>query len=400
MQLKTKRVLQTMAGAVMCMALVAGAQTAAPAPAAPPVWSVGQLDFSGLFDGYYSYNANRPSVVADGAINQDYNFNDLADTFNIAEARLTLNHTADPVGVHVDVVFGRVNTDINPATTTTSSQTSSSQYLEQAYVSWTPAKTHGTELDFGKFVSSAGAEVIESMSNWNYSRSILFVDAIPYWHMGLRTSTPLTKIWTGGIQVVNGWNNDSTFNNGITWAVTSAVVKPNWTWDLNYYNGPATQNVERGKLQLIDSTYEWTPQKGKTLSKLNTYINYDYGQQRCIGGGAPCFGAHGLARWQGIAGAAHFQATGTQAFAGRYEYFDDYQGIRTGYGPKTTLQEFTATYEYKWAAGLLTRIEYRRDWDANNAMDFIKGGRFFGSEHVNAQSTLTIGFVAFFGPHR
>jgi hypothetical protein len=28
-------------------------------------------------------------------------------------------------------------------------------------------------MDFGKFVTSAGAEVIEAKDNWNYSRSLL-----------------------------------------------------------------------------------------------------------------------------------------------------------------------------------------------------------------------------------
>ena len=43
----------------------AAAQAPAPAPAAAPAaaptWSVGPMDISGLIDGYYSYNANRPS---------------------------------------------------------------------------------------------------------------------------------------------------------------------------------------------------------------------------------------------------------------------------------------------------------------------------------------------------
>jgi len=36
--------------------------------------------------------------------------------------------------------------------------------VEQAYVTFKPAKAKGFELDFGKFVTSAGAEVIESYS--------------------------------------------------------------------------------------------------------------------------------------------------------------------------------------------------------------------------------------------
>src|SRR5882724_3992398 len=32
-----------------------------PAPASAPTWSVGPIDFSGLVDGYYSFNANHPT---------------------------------------------------------------------------------------------------------------------------------------------------------------------------------------------------------------------------------------------------------------------------------------------------------------------------------------------------
>ena len=77
MDLKPQRVLQGMAGAVMFLAIVAGAQTTpAPTPASSrhhdsrharsragygPVWSVGTMDLSGFVDGYFSYNHNRPA---------------------------------------------------------------------------------------------------------------------------------------------------------------------------------------------------------------------------------------------------------------------------------------------------------------------------------------------------
>ena len=70
-----------------------------------------------------------------------------------------------------------------------------------------PPKAKGFEADLGKLVASAGAEVIEAKDNWNYSRSLLFAWAIPYCHFGLRTSMPVSKTETVGVQLVNGWNN-------------------------------------------------------------------------------------------------------------------------------------------------------------------------------------------------
>ena len=51
------------------------------------------------------------------------------------------------------------------------------------------------------------SEVIEAKDNWNYSRSLLFALAIPYYHSGVRaTYSPTDKISVMGT-IVNGWNN-------------------------------------------------------------------------------------------------------------------------------------------------------------------------------------------------
>jgi len=194
MSMNTNRILQTMAGTAMAIALTAGAQAPAPAPeatpAAPaaqappapaaalaaPTWSVGPMDISGMIDGYYSVNTNRPSNSANGQINDLYNFNDKTDQFNLSQAMLILNHDPDPVGAHIDLFWGRTNALVNPATTSgnpPASNAADTNYVKQAFLSLKPTKAKGFELDLGKFVTSAGAEVIESKDNWNYSRSLL-----------------------------------------------------------------------------------------------------------------------------------------------------------------------------------------------------------------------------------
>lgn len=388
--MKATHVLHGMTCALLCLALSAGAQTTAPStppapanPPAPPTWSVGSLDFSGYIDGYYSYNANRPSNAANGQVNDLYNFNDKTDQFNLSAAKLTVNHDPDPIGVHVDLIFGRTNALMHSA-----SDKDTDNYIEQAYISAKPNKTHGAEFDFGQFVTSAGAEVIEAKDDWNYSRSLLFAWAIPYYHFGLRTSMPVTKSWTAGVQVVNGWNNVVDNNGGVTIGLTSALTKPKYAWALNYYTGPENTDTQKGYRNLIDTTVTLTP-----TPKLSAYINYDYGQNRTPSSlvgeeSVPARSPH----WQGVAFVARGQITGKAALVGRFEYFNDNQGFSTG--TAQTLKEFTATYEYKWLSGLLTRVEYRRDW--SDADFFHKGD----TGMVDAQSTLTGGLIAFFGPKR
>jgi hypothetical protein len=345
------------------------------------------MDISGFIDVYYSYNFNTPSNSSEtGQVNQLYNFNDKTGQFNLSAAKMTLNHDPGPVGAHIDLLFGRTNTLINSAPTNSSSA-DQLNYIEQAFISLKPPKAKGFEMDLGKFVTSAGAEVIEAKDNWNYSRSLLFVYAIPYWHFGARASMPVSKTETIGVQVVNGWNNVSKSNGGVTLGLNSAYVKPRYAWNVNYYGGPENPSATPGMRNLIDSTLLLTPS-----AKFNAYINYDYGQNRdALTNPAPNNDTK-LKHWQGVAFAARGQVTPKAALAGRYEYFKDYQGFTTGI--TQNLQEVTATYEYKWAAGLLTRIEYRDDWsNVNYFTQNITGA-------VKSQSTLTVALVAFFGPKR
>ena len=88
--------------------------------------------------------------------------------------------------------------------------------------------------------------------------------------------------------------------------------------------------------------------------------------------------------------AGRVQTTEHTALALRYENYNDRQGFITGQAQK--LNSFTLTGEYKWAQGLLSRVEYRRDW--SNQAYFERGNQGLSKN----QDTLTLGFVAFFGP--
>ena len=362
----------------------AAAQTPAAAPA-PPTWSVGPIDFSGLVDGYYSFNANHPADMGSCNFpatcgNQLYNFDVQPNQFSLNMAKLSLSHSPDPVGFQVDFGFGRAFDIIHAAEPTNGPAIF--RNIEQAYVSFKPAKAKGLEVDFGEFVTSAGAEVIETNTNWNYSRSILFGWAIPYYHFGLRTSFPVGKYFTGGVQIVNGWNNIEDTNSGKTIGLTGAFTTKKFVWFNNYYAGPENGGTNRGWRQLYDTTLLFTPS-----GLINAYINIDYGQNTSPA--TPSF----TSKWYGIAGALHVQATPKVAFTPRLEWFKDRDGFSTGVAQD--LKEITLTGEYKMVEGLLARLEYRRDW--SNQPFFNRGLDL--AVHKN-QDTLTAGFVAFFGPKR
>jgi hypothetical protein len=357
---------------------IVATQDATPAAATPPTtpaeptWSAGPIEFSGLVDGYYDANFNHPSTMD----NQLRNFDEKANQFNLNMMKVTMQHDPDPVGFRVDLGFGRAFTTIHAS----EQAPQIFQYLEQAYVSLKPPKAKGFEADFGEFVTSAGAEVIETKDNWNYSRSLLFAWAIPYYHFGLRTSMPLTKTLTGGVQVVNGWNDVEDNNSGKTIGVTGVLTKPKYAVNVNYYVGPEKANTNKGYRNLIDGVLWLYP-----TSKVGIYLNYDYAQERSL--------TNVLDHYQGFAGAARFQLTKTIAVAPRAEIFNDPQGFSTG--TPQQLEEFTITGEYKIAEGFLSRLEYRRDH--SDQFFFQRGTTPNGSQN---QSTLLVGMVVYYGPKR
>jgi hypothetical protein len=355
----------------------APAQTPAPAPA-PPTWSVGPIDFSGLVDGYYSLNFNHPASGFNGL----YNFDVKANQFSLNMAKLSMSHTADPVGFQVDFGFGRAF-DIIHAYEPTGTP-AIMRNVEQAFVSWKPSKDKGFQLDFGKFVTSAGAEVIESHTNWNYSRSLLFAWAVPYYHFGLRM-TETAGHFTGGVQVVNGWNNVEDNNTGKTLGFVGNITSKKIAWNNNYYTGPENPGTNKGFRNLYDTTVLITP-----VDMFNAYINFDYGANKVY----DATGKTGTtAAWYGVAGAAKVQFNSKHALTPRIEWFKDRDGYSTG--TVQELKEFTLTYEYKWVEGLLGRIEYRRDW---SDVPFFERGA--GPGLWKNQDTLALGVIAFFGPKR
>jgi Putative beta-barrel porin-2, OmpL-like. bbp2 len=349
-------------------------------------------------DVYYSFNANHPAGGCNASLpatcgNQLYNFNGQPNQFSLNMLKLSAAHAPDPVGFQVDFGFGRAFDIISAG----EKNPEIFRYIEQAYASFKPAKLHGVEFDFGKFVTSAGAEVIETPNNWNYSRSLLFAWAIPYYHFGLRMSFPVGKYFTGGVQVVNGWNNVEDNNSGKTVGLNGTFTTKKFTWGVNYYGGPENPSTNQGWRQVFDTTLTLTPP-----GKVNAYINYDYGQNRCVvpaisGPDDLCATTSGffppLSVWTGVAGAVHIQATSKWAITPRFEWFNDHEGFSTG--TPQHVKEGTLTVEYKLLEGLLARGEYRYDWSDQpffNRFDLLAV-----SKH---QTTATLGVVAFFGPKR
>ena len=253
------------------------------------------------------------------------------------------------------------------------------RFLPQAYLSVKPANMGGFQFDFGKFYTSAGAEVTETHLNWNYSRSLLYANG-PYYHMGVRTSKPITKWFTAGFQVVNGWNNVEDNNSGKTVGFTTAMTSKKVSWLNTYMVGPEKTQGEKGVRHFWDTVLNLTADDRNSF-----YINFNYGDEKNPRKLDSTF-------W-GIAGAYKAQFNDRWSLSERIEYYKDTSGLITG--KPQALKEFTVTGEYRMKEGFLMRAEYRHDWSDQRFFD--RGAQMGNAKHMH---TLLAGFVVYFGPKR
>lgn len=364
----------------------------APAAPPPPEASASPFDsisINGFVDGYYSYNFQHPhsavaSVPAGNSGSQLSGFRAFdaptnALTLNMIELTLAKAPEATNSRLGFNLTLGYGN-GLNVVNSTEPGGLGYAQYLKEGYLSYLAPMGKGLQIDFGKFVTQHGAEVIESKDNWNYSRGLLFTYAIPFYHFGLRSKYVFNDKYNFSAYLVNGWNNIVDNNSGKTvglqfgWNPSKKVSLVQ-----NYMVGPEQANNNSNKRQLWDTVLTYSP-----TPKLSLMWNFDYGRgDRIAGVARPVW-------WSGAAGYVRYAFSDGYAFAARYEYYNDPFGFTTGTAQH--LNEFTTTFEHRVAKHLITRLEFRRD--LSNQPSLLKG-----STPVTDQNTMAGGLVYVFDIH-
>jgi hypothetical protein len=344
-----------------------------------------RTEVSGFVDSYYSFNVNKPTkpcVTAEGVavFNCLRNFDVAHNSFslNLAEVAFEKKPTADSRGgFRIDLDYGPTAHIVNQFEP---SGAASLANVQQAYASYLAPAGTGLQLDFGKFVTPMGNEVIESKDNWNYSRSLLFALAIPYYHMGMRVSyAPNDKVALQGF-LVNGWNNVQDNNKGKT-VGGSITLKPTAAVSIieNYLTGQEQGNlIDSGPWRnMSDTVLTYTANKQVSLA-----LNYDYGRDKFVTASNV---ATNTVTWQGLAFNVKLQANDWFALTPRVEYYKDPDGFTSGVPQR--LKEATVTAEFKHKDGFIMRLEYRGDF--SDVPFFLKNTR----EFVKRQNTITFGFI-------
>ena len=333
--------------------------------------SLSQISVNAMVDVYFSKNFNNPL----SRINEYRNFDIAENQFDINLAKITFQKSASPVGFRIDLAFGHamdlVNSDASVGVE------KSLRNIEDAYLTAIIPIGNGITINAGKMVTHMGGEVIETISNINYSRSILFAYAIPYFHVGASASYPFSKEFTASFYIYNGWsdvidnNKGKTLGGEIIWTPSSVFsFIGNWIGGPEEPDGTASANKQRNVFDTI-LNYE-------VASDLFLTLNTDYGQEAL----APT----GHAVWKGAALTGKYSINEVSAVGVRGEVYYDQSGFTTG--AVQTLKEVTITYEYKFANSLTTRLEFRRDWSDANTFE-----NSTGLFNKNNQNTILIGSI-------
>ncbi|MER3473968.1 MAG: hypothetical protein C4335_08025 [Armatimonadota bacterium] len=290
-----------------------------------------KIQLNGLLDTYLGYNFNNPPAGANQNIVRA--FDQRSSSLELSLLELTIKQPAEPVGFTLTLTTGKTADLVhyNPGE-------DRFKLFQQVYIStqvgrWT--------IDLGKFVTSLGAEVIESTSNDNYSRSLPFVYAIPFYHAGIRATASLGAGWGVQAMVVNGW--DITEENNSKKSLHAALTYSDdrLSFVQNVITGDEAISPASGARTVWDTVLFYK-------SGADKYgINFDYGEDKSVS-----------AKWLGYVLYYRRALPRERAVAVRYSFIDDKDGFRTGAVQK--LNEFTLTYEYPIGSSL-SRFEVRLD---------------------------------------
>jgi len=334
------------------------------APSLTDVLTASGVDLHGYVDAAYSYLSGTgifTSGVADRVFDTEPN------SFNLHQAALTIDYQPkEGFGGLVNLTAGRdarVIASLGEAT--------SNFDVTQAFVQY----AHGPlTIIGGKFVTLAGAEVINSTLDTNYSRSILFGYAIPFSHTGARLTYAASDQLSVIVGVNNGWdqlqdaNKQKTGELGISFAPSKmfSLTVQGYSGVEQVSGGAFIGAGTHGLRTLVDAvgTYNAT-------SELTFILNLDWGQQENVT--SLVDGTSIKARWDGAAAYANYQVNDQWRLSVRAEYFDDKDGYRTGVIQKW--KEATLTLAYLPTKFIELRGEVRGDKSDSNA--FVKDAAFF-----------------------
>jgi hypothetical protein len=334
-----------------------------------------QTEFSSWVAASYNYNFTGPDdlAVAAGGFNQGavpgywYPYYGNANTFQLDQVWFSMDKSPTEesrAGAHIDIVMGQA-----------SSAGGMTPVVYSAYVSWLAPLLGGIQFDFGKLPTWLGAEVEQTVDNFNVTRGLV-------WSMQPVTNTGLTAVWDIGESgfalkagVLNNPISDPNWDDNAAKAVTSQVAYSadkfsvsagyNWGREGNWGAPGGSDGNINDSTGLLDVLLTADP-----VETLSVWINYDYRMENNKLLAAPTINSK--VNIQGIAVAGRLAVLKTTGIAMRFEYMNWKQEVLGFTTTSFDAIELTTTFDYAVTDNLTAKAEVR--WDNTDPGNFLNPG--------------------------
>jgi len=266
-------------------------------------------------------------------------------------------------------------------------------WVQEAYLTYAVPSTKLSIIG-GKFVTPEGYEVVDTVSNPNFSLGLLFFAAEPITHTGLKANYVLSDKANVTLGVVNGWDalpgnqGAPDINDGktILWQVATTPTKQ-ITWSFQGTYGKEMADPTHSQRLSLDTVLGFNP-----MDKVTLALQGNWGQD------THATATDGTTHWSGLGLWASFAETAKCTTSARFEVLKDQNNAnRFGAGafattgtPNQTVKEFTITQKHMVTTAMGVRAEYRHDW--SNEAYFVKHD---GSAVRNQNTISADWFVTF-----
>src|SRR5882724_2651970 len=337
-----------MLGFVACNVAIAEDEPAKPAATAGPSVS-DVLTASGITESGYV----AASYYHSNGYNTYHQFDNKHDTFQLDQAALTIAfQPKEGFGALVNIAAGDDMKILNAA----EGSSPNTFDVVQAFAQYAAGPL---TVIAGKYVTLAGAEVIASTGNTNFSRSFLFF-AEPLTHTGIRATYAATDSLNMVAGVNNGWNYSSLSTSGSKTAELGVAWTPSKTFSLAAQAYVGKDPAFDAQRTLVDAVATYSATDALTL-----ILSFDWGKQKQHAAGDPDLD------WNGAAFYTNYALNDQWRASLRLEYLDDKEGFVSGLlGTPQELKEGTLTFGYAPAKSFELRIEGR--YDKSDEATFVR----------------------------
>ncbi|WP_343304655.1 porin [Chitinophaga niabensis] len=357
-----KKTILLAAGSILCMHVMAQDQ---------PVKEAPKISFSGYVEAYYSFDLNEPADhLRPGFLYNHNRHNEL----NVNLAYLKGSYASDRVRANLSIMAGTY------AQYNLAAESELMRHIYEANVGLCVGKN--VWVDAGIMPSHIGFESAITKDNMTLSRS-LGAENSPYYEAGAKITWTPNEKWTLAAMYLNGWQRIKRVNGNQTPGFgTQITFKPSSKVTLNWSTFVGNDKPDSVRqMRYFNDVYGIF----NITDKFSLIAGFDYGLEQKEKGKSD------LNNWYTPVLMAKYAFTDKIALAGRYEYYNDENGVIIATGTPNGFK--TSGYSLNFDVAPVSNVLFRLEGKLYNSKNdiFVKNTEVKNS-NVALTASLAVSF--------